>query len=193
MARAGIYDLLIVDVMLPHMSGYAIVRALRDDLDTTPILLLTARDAEDDRVEGLDSGADDYLIKPFGIKELLARIRALTRRAGDLKGVRMIHAGGYSLDLEERSVSLQGVSLTLTHTEFQLMELFIRNAGQVLKRDMLFDRVWGYDAEIDSNVLETYIHFLRKKLEKCRQQQVSGTQAADILTVRSVGYVFKEA
>ncbi len=191
MARAGIYDLLIVDVMMPKLSGYALIRSLREDGNTTPILLLTARDSVDDRVTGLDSGADDYLVKPFHMRELLARVRALTRRAGDIVGVKNLVVGEYTLDFTERSVTFKGHPIALTHKEFQMMELFLRNAGHVLTRELLFDRIWGYESEIDSNVLETYIHFLRKKLEMTRLKVMSLSSVPDIQTVRGTGYVFK--
>lgn len=191
MAQAGIYDLLIVDVMLPGLNGLELVRTLREDGDATPILLLTARDSVADRVQGLDSGADDYLVKPFSFPELFARVRALTRRSGEIMGVRQINAGACSLDLVTRTFTCQGEPVPLTHKEFQLMELFLRNPGRVLTKDLLYDRIWGFEADVDSNVLEAYIHFLRKKLESRRSQ--SETAASPLIeTVRGVGYVFRE-
>ena len=192
MARGGIYDLLIVDVMMPGMSGTDLVRALREEGDATPVLLLTARDGVDDRVAGLDSGADDYLVKPFHSRELLARVRALARRAGELLGVRSLTAGDYSLDLIGRSVSFRGATIPLTHKEFQLMELFMRNRGRVLARETIFDRIWGYESDIDSNVLETYVHFLRRKLDAFQKRGKSPRTSPAIETVRGVGYVFRE-
>jgi DNA-binding response OmpR family regulator len=191
MAQAGIYDLLIVDVMLPRLNGLDLVRTLREEGDATPILLLTARDSVADRVQGLDSGADDYLVKPFSFPELFARVRALTRRAGEIVGVRQISAGVCSLDLVNRTFTCQGAPVSLTHKEFQLMELFLRNPGRVLTKDLLYDRIWGFEADVDSNVLEAYIHFLRKKLENHRNP--SGNAASPLIeTVRGVGYVFRE-
>lgn len=190
LARAGIYDLLVVDVMLPRMNGFDVVRTLREECDATPILLLTARGGEDDRVEGLDSGADDYLVKPFGIKELLARVRALTRRSGEIVGLQTLSVGDFALDLVHRVVRYKDSDVVLTPREFQMMELFMRNAGQVLSKETLFDRIWGYDTEVDSNVLEAYIYFLRKKLDASRKR-FGESGAVSIQTVRGVGYVFK--
>lgn len=193
MAHASIYDLLIVDVMLPKLSGFKLVQTLRDEGDVTPMLMLSARDGVDDRVEGLDSGADDYLVKPFSIKELLARVRALGRRTGDLVGVQTLTVGDYALDLVRRTLTFKGLDVALTHKELQLIELFMRNPGQVLSRDMIFDRIWGYESDADSNVVEAYIHFLRKKLNACLVR--SGVKDADagIQTVRGTGYIFKGA
>lgn len=189
-ARAGIYDLLLIDVMLPGLSGLELVRTLREEGDVTPILMLTARSTEDDKVLGLDSGADDYVIKPFGVKELLARTRALTRRVTDIAGIRTLEVGGYSLDLTQRTVSFDGVAISLTQKEFQLMELFMRHHGQVLSRATIFDRVWGYETDVDSNVVETYIHFLRKKLPT-GQVDANGRRQTAIQTIHGAGYMFQ--
>jgi DNA-binding response OmpR family regulator len=191
MARAGIYDLLLVDVMLPGLAGTDLVRTLREESDTTPILMLTARGTEEDKVLGLDSGADDYLVKPFGTSELLARMRALSRRVGDLAGVRELIAGAYTLDLVQRVVVSGGEGIPLTHKEFQLMELFMRHRGQVLSRSVIFDRVWGYDTAVDSNVVDTYIHFLRRKLQ--RAQALAAGAGSDIQTIHGTGYMFQPA
>lgn len=189
MARAGIYDLLLIDVMLPGLSGTDLVRTLREEGDTTPTLMLTARGTEDDKVLGLDSGADDYVVKPFGTSELLARMRALTRRVGDLAGVSTLVAGDYTLDLVQRSVLCCGEIVPLTNKEFQLMELLMRHRGQVLSRALIFDRVWGFETEVDSNVVDTYIHFLRKKLG--RGQPRRARQPSDIQTIHGTGYMFQ--
>lgn len=192
LARGSIYDVLVVDVMLPRISGFELVQTLREEGNVTPILLLSARDGIDDRVQGLDSGADDYLIKPFSIKELLARIRALGRRNGDIVGVQMITVGDYSLDLMNRTLSYLGENVALTHKELQLIELFMRNPGQVLTKEVIYDRIWGFDSEADSNVVEAYIHFLRKKLNACLRSKPQQSQDLGIQTVRGTGYVFKE-
>jgi len=189
MARAGIYDLLLVDVMLPGLPGTDLVRTLREEGDTTPILMLTARSSERDKVLGLDSGADDYVVKPFGTAELLARMRALTRRVGDLAGVTTLCVGAYTLDLVQRAVLFDGTAVALTHKEFQLMELFMRHPGQVLARPVIFDRIWGYEADVDSNVVDAYVHFLRRKLE--RGEPGGGRRPSDIQTVHGTGYVFR--
>ena len=188
MARAGIYDLLLVDVMLPGLSGTELVRTLREEGDTTPTLMLTARGTEEDKVLGLDSGADDYVVKPFGTAELLARMRALTRRVGEIAGVGTLTAGVYELDLVQRVVSCHGQTIALTRKEFQLMELFMRHHDQVLARSVIFDRIWGLETEVDSNVVDIYVHFLRRKLAL---GQPAGTSA--IQTIHGTGYMFRPA
>lgn len=189
LAEDGGYDLLVVDVMLPGLTGYQIVERLRSQGDSTPILLLTAKDAVDDRVQGLDAGADDYLVKPFAIKELLARVRALTRRSGDVVGTKKLAAGPFELDLITRSVSYQGEPLSLTAKEFQLLELFLRNPGQVLPKELILDRIWGFGGPEDTNAVEIYVHFLRKKIDARPHTGTSG--AALIETVRGVGYALR--
>lgn len=184
LALTNSYDLLILDVMLPARSGLDIVRRVRAEKFDVPILLLTARDTVDDRVLGLDAGADDYLVKPFNNKELLARIRALTRRTGNLAGTELIQFGPFSLDLTERIVRRDGEQLNLTVKEFQLLELLLRNKGKVLSKEIILDRVWGPDAALIGNAVENYVHFLRKKID------VPGSSSY-IETVRGVGYVFK--
>ncbi|MCY0877165.1 MAG: response regulator transcription factor [Firmicutes bacterium] len=190
LAQDGGYDLLVVDVMLPGMTGYQIVETLRAEGDSTPILLLTAKDAVDDRVQGLDAGADDYLVKPFAIKELLARVRALTRRAGDVVGTKKLEAGPFELDLITRSVSYHGETLGLTAKEFQLLELFLRNPGQVLPKELILDRIWGFGGPEDTNAVEIYVHFLRKKID-AHPQGGGGAGASLIETVRGVGYALR--
>lgn len=191
LARGSIYDVLVVDVMLPLVSGFELVKTLREEGNVTPILLLSARDGVDDRVQGLDSGADDYLVKPFSIKELLARIRALGRRSGDIVGVQNIAVGDFALDLMNRTLTFTGKNVQLTHKELQLIELFMRNPGQVLTKEVIFDRIWGFDSEADSNVVEAYIHFLRKKLNASLGAERLKSLDIGIQTVRGTGYVFK--
>lgn len=187
MALTGLYEVLVIDVMMPKMSGIDVVRTLRESEDSTPILLLTARDAIDDRVRGLDAGADDYLTKPFANQEFLARIRALTRRSGDVMPTQVLTVGRFSLDLQSRVIKVDDQSLFLTAKEFQLLELFLRNAGQVLPKELIFDRVWGFDGPSDTNAVEIYVHFLRKKIDAIHDSM--GTVAIE--TVRGVGYLFK--
>jgi DNA-binding response OmpR family regulator len=187
MALTGLYEVLVIDVMMPKMSGIDVVRTLRESEDSTPILLLTARDAIDDRVRGLDAGADDYLTKPFANQEFLARIRALTRRSGDVMPTQVLTVGRFSLDLQSRVIKVDDQSLFLTAKEFQMLELFLRNAGQVLPKELIFDRVWGFDGPSDTNAVEIYVHFLRKKIDAIHDSM--GTVAIE--TVRGVGYLFK--
>lgn len=176
------YDIVLLDVMLPGIDGYEIARRLRIEGRMTPILMLTARDAVPDRVRGLDSGADDYLVKPFALAEMLARIRALTRRAGQPGDGSSLSVGGLTLNLRTREVTREGKNFELTAKEFLLLETLMRHAGQVLTRSQLLDRVWGMDAlQTESNVVDIYIHYLRNKLDR-------GFPAPLIKTVRGAGY-----
>ena len=184
LALTNSYDALVLDIMLPKLDGLEIVRRVRQEGLDVPILLLTARDTVDDRVKGLDVGADDYLVKPFANKELLARVRALTRRTGNLTGTENMQVGPFVIDFSERVVKQDSRSLTLTTKEFQLLELLLRNHGKVLSKELILDRVWGPDAEVIGNAVENYIHFLRKKIDEPNQPSY-------IETVRGVGYVFR--
>jgi two-component system, OmpR family, response regulator len=180
-------DAVILDIGLPDISGLEVARRLRDRNDETPILMLTARDAVDDRVRGLDSGADDYLVKPFSYEELAARLRALDRRArngGGRNGV-VLRNGPITLDEVSRSVKVGGRGLELSPREFSLLECFLRHPGQVLSRQQLLDHAWPYGDFLTENSVDAYVHYLRDKL---------GTDAAArILTVRGVGYRMAEA
>ncbi len=182
-AEAGSYDLVILDVMLPEMDGLAVARDLRRQRVRTPILMLTARDAIADRVRGLDSGADDYLIKPFALEELLARVRALGRRTGDGPDA-VLEVGDLKLDLERHEVARDAQPIELTAKEFDLLAYLMRNAGRVLSKDQITDHVWGYDAQATSNVVEIYVHYLRDKIDR-------GFPRPLIRTVRGVGYTIK--
>ncbi|MDQ0189157.1 response regulator transcription factor [Alicyclobacillus cycloheptanicus] len=184
LALTNSYDALVLDIMLPKRSGLEIVKEVRSAGMDVPILLLTARDAVDDRVLGLDTGADDYLVKPFANRELLARIRALTRRQGSLTGTESMSVGPFSIDLTQRVVTRNGEPLTLTVKEFQLLELLMRNHGRVLSKEVILDRVWGPEAPVIGNAVENYIHFLRKKIDQPGRPSY-------IETVRGVGYLFK--
>ena len=179
-------DALVLDVLMPRMDGIAVSTQLRARGDRTPILLLTARDAVADRVAGLDAGADDYLVKPFALEELLARLRALLRRTGASSGNGMLAFGDLSLDAGTREVRRGNRLIELTRTEFLLLELFLLNPRQVLTRSLIFERVWGYDFGPSSNALEVYVSYLRRKLERDGEPRV-------IQTVRGIGYALREA
>ena len=168
LALTDSYDALILDIMLPKLSGIEIVKQVRKTGLDVPILLLTARDSVDDRVLGLDVGADDYLVKPFANRELLARLRALTRRQGSLSGTDTMEAGPFSIDLTQRIAQRDGVNLSLTLKEFQLLELLMRNHDRVLSKELILDRVWGPEAPVFGNAVENYVHFLRKKIDVVR-------------------------
>ena len=178
-------DLAIVDIQMPNVDGIEVTRRLRAEGSSLPILMLTARDQISDRVVGLEAGADDYLVKPFALEELVARVRALLRRLGSDETPTQLRFADIELDTGTREVTRGEVPLTLTRTEFALLELFLRNPRQVLTRSVIFDRVWGYDFGYGSNSLDVYISYLRKKTE------VGGAPRL-IHTIRGVGYALRD-
>ena len=179
-------DAIVLDLMMPHVDGLEVCRRLRGAGDRTPILILTARDAVSDRVEGLDAGADDYIVKPFALEELQARLRALLRRAGSgTTPSQTLRFADLVLDPVAYEVHHGDRLVDLTRTEFLLLELFMTNPRQVLTRSQIFERVWGYDFGPTSNSLTVYIGYLRRKLE-------SGGESRLLHTVRGVGYVLKD-
>jgi two-component system response regulator MprA len=178
-------DVLVLDVLMPGLDGLETCRRLRELGDDTPILMLTARDAVADRVAGLDAGADDYLVKPFALEELLARLRALVRRAAPSDDGQALRFVDLELDPATHEVRRGGRRLELTRTEFLLLELFLRNPRQVLTRTVIFDRVWGYDFGPTSNSLEVYVGYLRRKTEAAGEPRL-------LHTVRGFGYVLRE-
>jgi two-component system response regulator MprA len=183
MLRQSEYDVIILDVMMPHLNGLETCRRIRASGDDIPILMLTARIAVDDRVEGLDAGADDYVAKPFSLDELLARIRALLRRSyGDVSSV--MRVDDLVIDPGARSVTRGGREMNLTKTEFDLLYLLALTPGTVLGRDRIYDEIWGIDFETSSNSLDVYIGYLRRKTEAGSEQRI-------IQTVRGVGYVLR--
>ncbi|MDQ1417635.1 MAG: two-component system, OmpR family, response regulator MprA [Acidimicrobiaceae bacterium] len=177
-------DAVVLDVAMPRVDGLEVCRRLRAAGDPTPILLLTARVAVSERVAGLDAGADDYLVKPFALEELLARLRALLRRSGPPDDD-VLRFADLSLDPATREVTRADRRIELTRTEFLLLELLLRNARQVLPREVIFDRVWGYDFGANSNSLEVYIGYLRRKTEARGETRL-------VHTVRGVGYVLRD-
>src|ERR687890_1871054 len=188
-ALADKYDLLIVDWMLPDLSGVQLVKRLRAAEVGTPAIMLTARDQIEDRVEGLDAGADDYLPKPFAFPELLARVRALTRRpwgpGEDDKEGAQLEAGDVVLDPVRHEVRRAGDRVELTAKEFALLATLIQRPGQVFTRSVLLDTVWGGSADVYTNVVDLYVSYLRKKLDR-------GGEPSHIRTVRGVGYTWDE-
>jgi len=177
-------DLVIMDVLMPMMNGLEACRTLRGKGDDTPVLVLTARDSVDDRVSGLDAGADDYLVKPFALRELLARVRALLRRTQPYREV--IGYADLTLNLTNRTVTRGGEPVGLTKIEFTLLELLVLNAEQVLSYDLIMDRVWGYGEAPTSNGLTVFVGLLRRKLE------VGGRNRL-VHNVRGIGYVLRTA
>jgi DNA-binding response OmpR family regulator len=178
-------DLIILDILLPMMDGLSICRRLRERGNRTPVLMLTARDTVTDRVRGLDAGADDYLVKPFALEELLARVRAFERRASDGGANETLRVGDLTLDLSCQEARRGDRTIDLTATEARLLAYLMRAAGRVLTKDQILDHVWGYESETTSNVVELYIHYLRDKIDR-------GYPRPLIRTVRGVGYAIRE-
>jgi two-component system response regulator MprA len=177
-------DIIVLDWMLPGIDGIEVCDRIRANNDSTPILMLTAKDTTRDRVQGLDSGVDDYMVKPFEIEELNARVRALLRRSKPDRSV-VLSFTDLELDTTTRLANRSGRSISLTAKEYDLLELFLRHPRQVLTRDVIFDRVWGYDFGGESNVLDVYIRYLRQKIEEKGEIRL-------LHTVRGVGYVLRE-
>jgi two-component system response regulator MprA len=183
---SGVPDAVVLDIGLPDIDGLEVCRLLRREGNRVPVLMLTARDAVADRIDGLDAGADDYLVKPFDVDELRARLRALLRRAGgegDVDGGLSFHE--LRLDPARHGVAISGSFVELTRTEYQLLELLMLNPRRVLPHSLIYDRVWGYDFGPSSNALRVYVGYLRRKLE-------DGGARSLIHTVRGVGYALRE-
>ena len=186
LAMSNTYDAIVLDVMLPKMSGLEVLEELRRQRITTPILILTARSDVEDRVKGLNSGADDYLPKPFSFSEVLARVRAIMRRtSADVRGS-VLEMGDVRMDLLTRSVARGTKPITLTNKEFELLEYLLRNKGRVLSRVTLTEHIWDMDFDTETNVVDVLVNRLRRKLE-------DGFATKVILTIRGVGYVMKES
>ena len=184
-ARSEPYDAIVLDIMLPSLNGYEVAKRLRAGGDATPILMLTARDAVQDRVQGLDAGADDYLVKPFALAELLARIRAIGRRSQMIPATsNTLTVADLELDLRSHEATRAGRRIELTAKEFALLEALMRHPGQVLTRSQLLELVWNYDVLTESNVVDTYIHYLRSKIDR-------DPEAKLIRTVRGAGYAIR--
>jgi len=184
LAQNGEPDAVVLDILMPKMDGLEVCRRLRREGHRLPVLMLTARDEVENRVAGLDAGADDYVTKPFALEELLARLRALLRRTTSGSG-EVLRFADLELDPKTREVRRAGEPIELTRTEFSLLELFLLNPRQVLTRSVIFERVWGYDFGFSSNSLDVYIGYLRRKTE-------AGERPRLIQTVRGVGYALRE-
>ena len=180
-----LHDLIILDVMLPKKPGFQVLRELRQAKVATPVLMLTARDTVEDKVQGLDAGADDYLTKPFVFAELLARVRALLRRRAEARSPRL-QVADLVLDPATRSVTRGVQPITLTNREFALLEYLMRNAGRVLTRTAITEHVWDYDFDSGTNVIDVYVNYLRKKID-------AGHEPKLLHTVRGAGYVLRES
>jgi heavy metal response regulator len=183
MALDGVHDLIILDIQLPKMDGLRVLEALRKAKVLAPVLLLTVRATIEDKVLGLDSGADDYLTKPFAFQELVARVRALLRRRAEAEPT-VLRVADLTLDPARRIVSRGDQRIDLTSREFALLDYFMRNPGRVLTRTMIIEHVWNYDFDTMTNVIDVYVNYLRKKIDAGREPKL-------IHTVRGVGYVLK--
>jgi two-component system response regulator MprA len=179
-------DLIILDVMLPDIDGLKVCREIREAQLQTPILMLTAKDAIPDRVAGLEAGADDYLVKPFAFEELLARLRALRRRRAPIETESPLTFADLTLTPSTRMAQRSGRPIELTAKEYELLELFMRHPNQVLTRDQIYERIWGYDFGGESNIIEVYIRYLRSKLESDGESRL-------LHTIRGVGYALRDS
>ena len=181
MAMDGSHDVIVLDILLPGMDGLEVCRSLRANRVDTPVLLLTALDAVEDRVRGLDAGADDYLPKPFAFQELLARLRALGRRRVEAREPDQLQTADLALDLRRRRAERAGKTIDLSPKEFALLEFLMRNEGRVVTRTQILDHVWGYDYSPDSNLVDVYVTYLRRKIDRGYDRNL-------IRTVRGAGY-----
>ncbi|MCX5696955.1 MAG: response regulator transcription factor [Candidatus Omnitrophica bacterium] len=184
LAGTNPYDLIVLDLMLPKQDGLSLCRSLRQDRLTTPILMLTAKDAVKDKVAGLDSGADDYLTKPFAFEEFLARVRALLRKKDNLAST-LLKVDDLVLDTLSRKVIRGGKEISLTHKEYSLLEYLVRNKGTVVTRTMISEHVWDISFDTLTNVIDVYINYLRRKIDRGRKKEL-------IHTLRGSGYILKE-
>lgn len=181
---AASYDCIIMDIMMPKKDGLTVLREMRQRGDSTPVLLLTAKDTVQDKVTGLDLGADDYLVKPFAFEELIARIRVITRKASG-NSSNVFHIADLTLDVASHSVTRGGAAISLSAKEFALLEYMMRNKGLVLSREKIENNLWNYDYVGGTNAVDVYIRYLRKKIDDGRDKKL-------IHTVRGAGYVLKE-
>ena len=182
--RYGEYDLVILDIMMPKVNGFEVIKELRNNGDNTAILMLTARDSADDKVKGLDLGADDYIVKPFDFNELMARIRAVVRRKYGNSSNRLV-IGDLILDTSEKSVTRAGKQIELTGKEYEVLEYLMQSKNRILSRDQIKEHVWDFDYEGDSNIIDVLIKNIRKKIDIETGKQI-------IYTKRGLGYVIKE-
>ncbi len=183
-AQSSAFDAIVLDVMLPGVDGFEVARRLRSQKNSTPILMLTARDAAQDIVRGLDAGADDYLVKPFALSVLMARLRSISRRAAQSPSLELF-AHDLSLNLATREVRRSGEKLLLTPTEFRLLEYLLRRANHAVSRSSIIEAVWGFTADVESNTVDVYIKLLREKVDQRAQLKL-------IHTVRGFGYILRD-
>jgi DNA-binding response OmpR family regulator len=183
LADNDVYDVIILDIMLPGMNGLDILKHIRDQGKNVPVLLLTAKDSTEDKVKGLNLGADDYLVKPFATDELIARVRALGRRPWDVYQDNVFTFADLALNINNGELTIADTPVRLTSKEAQLMEMFIRNPGITISKEQILDRIWGIESNAMDNSVEIYVHYLRKKIADSR---------TSIKTIRGLGYVLKD-
>ncbi|MFN4973083.1 MAG: response regulator transcription factor [Bacteroidota bacterium] len=186
LAKASDYDVIVMDVMLPHINGFDLCKMLRNDGMLTPVLMLTALNTTDEKVKGFDCGADDYLVKPFDFKELIARIKALKKRKNEIvQKAQILRVGDLTLDMDARVVKREGKRIDVTQKEYALLEYMMKNTNKVISRNDIAQHVWGVDFDTRTNVIDVYINFLRKKVDKDHKVKL-------IHTVIGMGYTIKE-
>lgn len=183
-ALYGEFDLIILDIMLPKVDGFTFIQELRKQRVDTPILCLTAKDGLNDRVKGLTIGADDYVVKPFEIPELIVRVKVLLRRYGNVNQEEQISYGPIAIQVRNRTITVTGEELTLTEKEYELLEYLLLNKEQIVTKDQIYNRIWGLDSEAGIGIVELYVHYLRKKLSSWHADQF-------IQTVRGLGYILR--
>ena len=183
-ALTGIYDLILLDIMLPNKDGFKILESLQREKVETPVIILTAKSEIYDKLNGLENGADDYITKPFHIKELVARIKVVLKRKTDVKDLNIIQYEDLSLNLRNGKISCQNNEITINGKELELLEILMINKNQAVSRELLADKIWGYNSDAEYNNVEVYISFLRKKLKLLKSK-------VEIKTVRGIGYILE--
>lgn len=184
-AEQKIYDAIILDLMMPIMNGYDVLKKLRENKNYTPVLILTAKDALDDKLKGFRMGADDYLVKPFNREELIARIEAIIRRTNGSYSENMLEFKDLKLDLNSRKIFIKDEEIILQGKQFDVLEYLISLKNTIITKDQIFDKIWGFDSETSTNVIEVYTSYLRKELKKCNYDKY-------LKTIRGVGYMWSE-
>ena len=184
-ARQGIYDVIILDIMMPYMNGYEVLSALRNERIFTPVLILTAKDSINDKIKGFRVGADDYLVKPFNREELIARVEALIRRTNGNYSQNTLEYKGLVLNLNSRKVSANGKEIMLQGKQFDVLEYLINSKNTIITKDQIFDKIWGFNSDTTANVIEVYTSGLRKELKKIGYDKY-------LKTIRGVGYIWSE-
>ena len=183
-ALTGVYDLILLDIMLPNKDGFKILESLQKEKIETPVIILTAKSEIYDKLNGLENGADDYITKPFHIKELIARIKVVLRRKVDVKDFKILEYGDLRLNLNNGKISCNGNEITINGKELELLEILLINKSQIVSREILADKIWGYNSETEYNNVEVYISFLRKKIKLLKSN-------VQIKTVRGIGYILE--